>query len=348
MVMNRDSRKALLDLVYFSGLNSILRPLFGGVGAILCLHHVRPRSDQSFQPNAKLEIEPEFLQELVIKLRRAGYQLVSLDEAHRRLTGEQSIKPIVCFTFDDGYRDNLKWAYPILKDLDVPFTIFVVTSFADGSGCLWWRVLEWAIARSDELQLPEGGERVSCATIAEKHAVFSRCAEWARMSDPDRAKYYLGVLCESCGIDMSSITSELCMSWPELAQLARDPLVTLGGHGVTHIALSQANRDRARNEMQECAHLIESNAGIRCRHFAYPFGNRREAGPREFAIAAELGFKTALTTRDGAIFREHRGHLTALPRICINGDLQRWRYADVMISGAVQRVWSGGRCVDAA
>ena len=49
-------------------------------------------------------------------------------------------------------------------------------------------------------------------------------------------------------------------------------------------------------------------------HFAYPFGNRREAEEREFHLAAECGFKTAMTTRTGSIFSEHALHNMALPR----------------------------------
>jgi peptidoglycan/xylan/chitin deacetylase (PgdA/CDA1 family) len=346
--MNRGSRRALLDLIYYSGLNAILHPIFGGLGAILCLHHVRPRSDAAFQPNFKSEIEPAFLQKLVIRLKRAGYEFISLDAAHRSLTGEKDIQPFVCLTFDDGYRDNLEWAYPILKEHAVRFTIFVVTGFADGTGCLWWRALERIIANANRLPLPASGELVSCKTIAEKHAMFSRCAEWARLTEPKRIEHYVNVVGQRVGIDLQSITSELCLRWDELAALARDPLVTLGGHGLTHVALSQVIREQAAAEMQICAQLIESRTGVRCRHFAYPFGNRTEAGPREFAIAAELGFETAVTTRDGAVFAAHGRHLTALPRIVVDGDLQRWHYADLMISGAVRRVWNGGRSVDAA
>jgi peptidoglycan/xylan/chitin deacetylase (PgdA/CDA1 family) len=346
--MKSRSRRALLDLIYYSGLNAILHPIFGGLGAILCLHHVRPGSDAPFQPNFKLEIEPAFLQKLVIELKRAGYEFISLDAAHRSLTGEKDIQPFVCLTFDDGYRDNFEWAYPVLKEHAVPFTIFVVTDFADGTGCLWWRALERVIAISDRLPLPASGELVSCGTIAEKHAVFSWCVEWARLTDPKRIEHYVNVLGQRAGIDLRALTAELCLRWDELAALARDPLVALGGHGLTHVALSQVIREQAQAEMRTCARLIEDRTGVRCRHFAYPFGNRTEAGPREFAIAAELGFKTAVTTRDGAIFAAHRRHLTALPRIVVDGDLQRWHYADLMVSGAVRRLWNGGRCVDAA
>jgi len=53
-------------------------------------------------------------------------------------------------------------------------------------------------------------------------------------------------------------------------------------------------------------------------HFAYPYGAPTTAGPREFAIARELGFKSAVTTRPGMIFAEHREHLHALPRLSMS------------------------------
>ena len=72
----------------------------------------------------------------------------------------------------------------------------------------------------------------------------------------------------------------------------------------------------------------------------------RPPGPREFRIATELGFKTAVTTRPGVIFRRHAEHLTALPRISLNGDFQRPRYAKVLISGAATGLWNGFRPVN--
>ena len=54
--------RAGLETLYFSGAHMLLKPLFGGVGVILTLHHVRPPRLDGFQPNRLLEIEPAFLE----------------------------------------------------------------------------------------------------------------------------------------------------------------------------------------------------------------------------------------------------------------------------------------------
>ncbi len=142
-----------LESLYFSGAHVALRPFVGGVGAILTLHHVRPPRPGRFQPNRLLEVTPRFLTRVVKDLRRSGVDLVSLDEMHRRLTEGDFSRRFVCLTFDDGYRDTLQWAYPILKEAGVPFAVYVPTSFPDRLGELWWLVLEAVIARNDRIGL---------------------------------------------------------------------------------------------------------------------------------------------------------------------------------------------------
>jgi peptidoglycan/xylan/chitin deacetylase (PgdA/CDA1 family) len=96
------------------------------------------------------------------------------------------------------------------------------------------------------------------------------------------------------------------------------------------------------------AAVIESALGKAPVHLSYPVGDSTSAGPREFAIARELGFKTAVTTRPGVLFPAHREHLTALPRISLNGEYQQLRYVEVLLSGAATAIWNGFRRVDAA
>ena len=138
------------------------------------------------------------------------------------------------------------------------------------------------------------------------------------------------------------------MDWRELAQLAADPLVTIGAHTVNHPMLAKLPADAARAEMDLSRSVIEAALSRRPQHLAYPFGDATTAGPREFAAAAALGFKTAVTTQPGVIFAAHRDRLTALPRISLNGEYQQLRYVRVLLSGAATAMWNGFRGLEAA
>jgi peptidoglycan/xylan/chitin deacetylase (PgdA/CDA1 family) len=103
-----------------------------------------------------------------------------------------------------------------------------------------------------------------------------------------------------------------------------------------------------RAEMEMSRAVLEAALGKRPEHLAYPVGDPTSAGAREFRIAAELGFKTAVTTRPGVLFKAHGDHLMALPRISLNGEFQRQRYLKVLMSGAATAMWNGFRRVNAA
>src|SRR5947209_11494905 len=144
-----------------------MRPLVGGIGAILTLHHVRPPRFDRFQPNRLLEVTPRFLERVVRWLRRSGIDVVSLDEMHRRLTQGDFERRFICITIDDGYRDTLQWAYPILRTHEIPFTLYIPTSFPDRFGELWWLAFEAVVARNKRVSLLiDGKERgFECATV---------------------------------------------------------------------------------------------------------------------------------------------------------------------------------------
>jgi peptidoglycan/xylan/chitin deacetylase (PgdA/CDA1 family) len=65
-------------------------------------------------------------------------------------------------------------------------------------------------------------------------------------------------------------------------------------------------------------------------------------------MVRDVGFKTAVTTRPGVLFPEHRDHLLALPRLSINGDYQDQRYVEVLLSGTATALWNRFRHVNAA
>ena len=328
--------KAVLSTLHYSGVDSMIAPLTRGVGAIFMLHHTSPEKPGKFEPNRILKVSPQFLEQVIRQVRASGFEVVSLDEAHFRLIEGEYGKPFVCFTFDDGYRDNLTYAYPIFKRHNLPFAIYVPTDYADGRGDLWWLALEKVIAQVDALSLKMQGSlrRLRCGTPAEKDAAFHTVYWWLRSIDEVDARGIVRELCNGIDFDSDRLCPELVMDWGEIAQLASDPLVTIGAHTRRHYALAKLTLAEAQAEIANSVRRIEQQIGKPCRHFSYPYGDPSSAGPREFELVKELGLKTGVTTRKGLIHPRHVQQLTGLPRVSLNGDYQKQRYVKVLLSGA--------------
>ena len=343
--------RAGLGALYFTGAHALLRPILSGVGAIFMLHHVRPGREVEFQPNRHLEIAPEFLRAMLSHLRSRGIEIVTMDEVHRRLSERDFSRRFASFTLDDGYRDNRDFAAPVMREFDAPFTVYVVSDFAEGSGRLWWIALERVIAGASAVEAEIGGiaTRLDTATPTAKQAAFERLHGWLR-SLPGEHDVWREVasLCARHGVEEGAISRDLCMSWDELKSFADDPLVTIGAHSVTHCNLARETGAAASDEMATSRARIENVLQRPAVHLAYPYGDRVAAGPREFALARSAGFKTAVTTRPGMVFPESAAHLTALPRVSLNGNYQDARILPVLTSGAATAMWNGFRRVDAA
>jgi peptidoglycan/xylan/chitin deacetylase (PgdA/CDA1 family) len=342
--------RAGLGALYFSGVHVLLRPIFSGVGAIFMLHHVRPPREGSFQPNRHLEVTPDFLRAMLAHLRSSAIDIVTMDEVHRRLIERDFSRRFACFTLDDGYRDNRDFALPVLKAFDAPCTLFVASDFAEGRGLLWWIALEMAIAKADRVEVTI--ESVPCRfetrTASAKLAAFDRLHDWLRALPEHDVRREVHALCVHHGIDDAAICSDLCMSWEELRSFASEQLVTVGAHSITHCNLAHQSETIASEELTLSRTRIEDALQRPVVHLAYPYGDRHAAGVREFALARAAGYQTAVTTRPGMVFPENGDHLTALPRVSLNGNYQDARILPVLTSGAATAMWNGFRRVDAA
>jgi peptidoglycan/xylan/chitin deacetylase (PgdA/CDA1 family) len=343
--------RAGLGALYVTGAHHLLRPIFAGVGTIFMLHQVRPRREAEFQPNRHLEVAPEFLRATLAHLRAEDIDIITMDEVHRRLIGRDFSRRFASFTLDDGYRDNRDFALPVMREFDAPATVYVASDFAQGIGRLWWVALEQAIAGASSIEAPIGGAmvRLDTGTAAAKQAAFDRLHDWLRgLPGEHDVQREIDALCARHGIDEAEICRELCMSWDELKPFADNPLVTIGAHSITHCNLARQSAEIASQEMATSRKRIEEVLQRPVIHLAYPYGDRIAAGAREFALAHTAGFKTAVTTRPGMIFPGSAAHLTALPRVSLNGNYQDERILPVLTSGAATAMWNGFRRIDAA
>ncbi|MDB5504492.1 MAG: polysaccharide deacetylase [Tardiphaga sp.] len=338
--------RAGLDALYFSGAHRVLRPIFGGVGTIFMLHHVRPAHAGVFQPNRHLEITPDFLRATLAYIRASDIDIVTPDEVQRRLAEQDFSRRFACFTCDDGYRDNRDFALPAMQDFDAPFSVYVASDFADGGGRLWWIALERVVAKADIIEAPIDGHsvRLDTSTAVGKEMAFDRLHAWLRGLPGDQdIRREMTALCAAHGIDEDAISRELCMSWDELKPFAADPLVTIGAHSVSHGNLAKQPEAVALHELATSRARIEATLQRPAVHLAYPYGDRCAAGSREFALAQKAGFQTAVTTRPGVIFADNSEQLTALPRVSLNGNFQDARYLPVLTSGAATAMYNGFR-----
>lgn len=326
----------------FAAINAIgadrwLRPFTLGSGMILMFHHVRPWIEKPFAPNASLEITPDFLALTVEMLRRQGVDIISLDEVPDRLQEDCGGRPFAVLTFDDGYRNNLEFAATLLRDLDVPWTIFVVDDFASGRGSLWWLDLESVIEAAEQLSVDfdDGPQEYLTRTLKRKGVAFESLRRRLKAGSDHQLHRVMDDLRREFGIDADATVRRFCADWNELRSLvATHPRVTIGAHTLTHPVLARCDARKAEAEIAGSKDAIEARLGIPVRHFCYPHGDASSAGPREFRLSRESGYETAVTTQPGHIFASAAPDLYALPRVSINGLHQTENALRSLLSGA--------------
>ena len=353
--MMRRLRKTAIDagfkLFGVTGLHRVAAPLTRGCGAILMFHHVRPWTGGSFAPNRGLEITPDYFETVILTLRSLGFEIIDLGAAIRRLGHEPTERtaPMAVLTFDDGYRDILEFALPILRRHAAPFTVFVTTGFADRTARMWWFELEAAVRRLSKVELTISGKRFAYrAGDEEQKRAAMASLYWRLREQPDDILLdIVGELAATAGIDSRALIEEQCMDWNEIATIAADPLCTIGSHTLTHPRLAICAADLVRHELEQSRQKLIARLGVPVRHLAYPIGDAASAGPREFTLAAETGYASAVTTRPGMLFPEHGRRLTALPRLSVNGEWQSRAALEMLLSGAPFLVWNRGRGINA-
>lgn len=312
-----------------------LMPASGGRGMIFTLHHVRPDAKKSFDPNAHLSITPEFLDAAILVAKDAGLVPVPLESLPQLLADPRDSRKFVCFTLDDGYRDNLQYAAPIFQKHAVPYTIFVTPGFVDRKRTIWWETLEKLLSEVSELSFDfgNGPEPIICPSRDAKITAFERVASYVETASEDLAVAEIDNAANACGIDALAIVDAEVMTQAELTQLLDDPLASLGAHTMTHPNLARVCVERLGDEMRQSADAISKYLGKPVKTFSYPYGGKKAVSGRETQAASDHGFALAVTTRPGVLTRESLEQPTAMNRVPLNGYYQRPNYVRALISG---------------
>jgi peptidoglycan/xylan/chitin deacetylase (PgdA/CDA1 family) len=319
-------RETIIQLTHATGVLPVARRFFGGNGAILALHdvHADPRTE------LMTGVKASFLDDALGWLKRKGWRIVRLNDIFGWLERESPQQRFAVISFDDGYRGNFTWALPILERHSAPFTVFVPTGAPTRALYSWWLGLRSLFRTHDRVTIDAMERRFECSDLADKTSALAQVSQWVHQ-DLTRKPMLAGTFA-AAGVSLPALNDTYFMDEGELRQLAGHPLATIGAHTSSHPALSTLSPDAARREMTDNRVYLEALLGVPIRHFAYPYGHERACGDREAAIAAEVGFASAVTTRVAPLSSQHRSQPHFLPRIPITAH-ETLASLDVRLSG---------------
>jgi peptidoglycan/xylan/chitin deacetylase (PgdA/CDA1 family) len=256
---------------------------------ILYYHRVNDDNDPFFPAISTALFEAE------MKFLRKNYQVVSLTELLQRLEGKAS-EPVLAITFDDGYRDNYRYAFPILKRYGLPATIFLTTGSMDSGEPLWFEQLALAVMKTSRefVDLDTAG-RIWLRTPAERLKGNAQIFSVLRgLVDSGRRQLLATVLGQLAVTDYAERRRKM-LTWDE-ARLMSTQGITFGGHTVNHPFLSRLPSDGFRWEVSECKRRVEDELQLPADYFAYPNGKVEDFGFSNKALIREAGYRAAVTT----------------------------------------------------
>jgi len=215
--------------------------------------------------------------------------------------------PIV-LTFDDGYKNNYTYAFPLLKKYKIPVTIFVTTGFVDRINYMWTDRLEHIIScahsKNINFSWEEDKLKLELSTDKEKMNTIRFIKNYAKALYEPKKLSFLDKLQENLKIeyDWDKIPSLfLPLTWYEIRKMNRNSLISIGSHTITHPILSKCTYEQQRKELMLSQQRIKEELGEDCNLFAYPNGKITDYNQETIELLRKLKYLGAVTIVPGYI-----------------------------------------------
>ena len=272
----------------------------------------------------------DFLEAIVILLRRNSWDILRLEDAVARLERGDPRRRFAVLTFDDGYRDTLTRALPVLERYAAPFTVYVPTGAVTRQLHSWWLGLRAVFQQHDRVAIAPMETCFDSSHLSGKIEALRKVSEWVHADY--RRTTALDDTFRRYHVSLSELNDVYFLTESQLCELACHPLVTIGAHTETHSAMSLLEPAAVREELVRNRHYLEHLTDRGVFDLAYPYGGALACSEREFAIAAETGFRSGVTTRYGPVFPSDRDRVHALPRVAADGTFHVDGFASTVAS----------------
>lgn len=296
--------------------NPFIQSYLQGQATILMLHRIHPLSLERLPENEGLKVDPYSLEIFIQKALQEGYNFISLDDLYYSLQNNSfNNNKNIIITLDDGYKDNLVYGLPIFKKYQIPFCIYLCTGFLNKPNMWWFTIEDFLLSHSSFIW---NEKKIDISTIPEKSFLFLKIRKYIlqNMTNEKSAKRLL----EQIGIPHDEYAySELALNQDDVHRLLEYRYFTLGCHTHTHPVFNNLSFQELTSDINLSQKNIIDQFGIQSEHFCFPFGSTEEINKQYCNFITTFNFKTAVTTRNGTIYRRHKKYCHVLPRIYIKG-----------------------------
>ena len=233
-----------------------------------------------------------------MQLLKNYFTPLSVSSAIKHIKNNSLPANAICVTFDDGYVNNLEVAAPILKQFNIPATVFVATGFSDGENMFNDRIID--LVADKKLQ------QLNQKALNEPSVVLSTVEQRIELAQKILSKIkYLPILERKTLIDdlyAANNVTELpakMMSSEQLITL-HNMGIEIGAHTVDHPILKILDPKSQKEQIDKGKEKLENLLGVKVRGFAYPNGKiDTDYNNVTRNIVEDLAFDYAVSTNWG-------------------------------------------------
>jgi peptidoglycan/xylan/chitin deacetylase (PgdA/CDA1 family) len=203
----------------------------------------------------------------------------------------------VAVTFDDGYRDNLDVAVPLLQQLGIPATFFLVPGLLSREVRPWWEDLAWGFQVSRHATVTWEGRSIAAGGVAGWHAFRLIAAELKALDRATRERKVaeLLLLLRPTG---KPPEDHMFLDWAGAQELTRRGFA-VGSHSMWHSILSRESPERQVDDLARCRRELETKLDVPVDLLAYPNGRRIDHNASTARAAAATGHAHGFGTYPG-------------------------------------------------